>query len=333
MEYPLLILGIIVTLIHCQIIRISLRILFTTDINVLNRVLTGILCSVMCQILIGDCAIIYYATFIGEYNDLYILIGFSDYCAIIIFQTLSATFVHYRSVLLYKGYAKRFYEYALKVLILKALVTPLLSMIGLIISQQYNFNILAYNTITQLAVAISNFFYFLMLRKKFEEMNNRYMVRPITTANNLNQIVNQSHTVAQEHYEVTKKEIHRNMGITLVAMSLFIVSASILLGIFHQFDHRSGYYISLSYRFLFTPAILAAIIPIHKTCVSKRKSMRNTQQRLVHHEKEREENNRDNNNNSHNHDYSNRNDNNNIGIISDGSANNNLSDEIIDVKL
>ena len=283
MEYPLLILLILVCLLHCVLVRISIYVVFSTGVNLMNKILAAILCSILSQILLGDCLIVFSTLSASNTDNIYILSGISDYCGLILFQTLSATYFQYRSVLLYKGYAKRFYDYSLTALVIKAFLTPSLSMSGLILSILWNFNILAYITITQIIVAFSNFIYFVILRRKFEEMNMRYMVRSTGATSSINQITHQANTTAQEHYEATKKEIHRNMGITLVAMSIFVVFASILLGVFHRFDHQSGYYISLSYRIAIAPGIMAAIIPIYKKCLEQMKQDKNMNQSLHNH--------------------------------------------------
>ena len=276
MEYPLLTLLILASFFHCFILRISIYILLADGVNVMNKALAAILCSIISQMILGDCLLIYSAVFASYTDNIYFLTGISDCCTMLLFQTIYATYMQYRSVLLYKGYAKRFYDFSLNALIYKTILTPMLGIFGLILSQLWNFNVMAFMTINQTVVAFSNFIYFSVLRRKFEEMNNRFIVRTTGTTSTINQAAIQPSSTAKEQYEATKKEIHRNMGITLVSMAIFVVIAGVLLGIFHQFDHRSGYYISLSYRMVIS-LMIALLLPIYKKRLEQIK-----QDRLMH---------------------------------------------------
>jgi len=122
MEYALLIIFTFFVFMHSLTLYVLvLMMLSPVEQNVLNKVHLCLSFAVIFPFFIGDLVIL--ASYLNGYLDAYICAALADFCGGSTFQTIFQHYFQYRSSLLYKGIAHRFYDFAVMSITIKALVT------------------------------------------------------------------------------------------------------------------------------------------------------------------------------------------------------------------
>ena len=287
MEYALAILYLIFISIHGFFFILLCKILLLfTDTTILNKVHVSLSIAVVFPILIGDVMIL--ISCMSRDVNLHNLAPIFDYCGTFTYQTLFQHYFQYRSSMLYKGIAHRFHHFVVICIIIKAIATPIFSILGLVLSQRWGYQVEIYITMFQIVASATNFgFNNLIMRKLLSlnliQANRRSFVSvlvfpkrysktesiPTQIQEDLAQSLakqeqSTNDTSVNDIYNRVKSDIYSNIKRTLITAILYIIVAVTLVGVFNDNTPRSGFFTSMAYRIMVTPAVIATNSPIWK---------------------------------------------------------------------
>ena len=287
MEYALILLYILLIILHgSSLIQQCIILLLYSEASVLNRIHVSLSFAVVFPIFVGDIMIL--ISCVSPDINLCDVAPIFDYGGVLIYQTLFYHHFQYRSSMLYKGLAHTFHEFVAKSIILKAIVTPAISIFGLVLSQIWGYELESYVALFQVIVSAANFGFNSMLLYKLMSLNlikankrslvlvsvfpKLYPSTESQTLQNQEDLI-QSHlsreqsariTSASDMYTRVKMDIYRNMKRALFTGIFYITVAVILLGVFNDNTPRSGFFASIAFRIALAPAVIATNSPIWK---------------------------------------------------------------------
>jgi len=152
MDHTLLIIYCILSAIHVYPLRLSLYILSTKGLNILNTAHGIFMLHSIFPIFVGDILIVVSAVTESEF-DAFSIVEMADFIGILMFQTLFLNLFHYRSTLLYKRVALRFYDYVYNLLVVKAIASPAMCIFGVIVSSALQYSITSFLIVFQVFIA------------------------------------------------------------------------------------------------------------------------------------------------------------------------------------
>ena len=270
---------------HGLMLLFFVKMLVTKEMSILNKTHLSLSFATILPLFVGDILVL--ASLGGRFEmKNYFLSALTDYCAGVMYQTIFQHFFQYRSSLLYKGIAQKFYDFVIFSIILKALFTQIFSTLGFVVSQIWGLSIQSYGTIFQIVVSFTNLLFNTMLMQKLMSIDIKYSRRGSWNSRRSVSIINKSFidrsssnesrvalrsssSSADNIFTRVKEDIHKSIVRTLVSGVIFVLLAVILLSIYSDNSPRSAYFISISYRFALVPAVLMTTIPIWKTIKEK----------------------------------------------------------------
>jgi len=205
-----------------------------------------------------------------------------DFCGVMIFQTFFLHLLVHRQTSLYKRIAIRFYNYVYHLLLLKAMISPVIGFISLVISSIFNYSITTIIILFQIVLVLAQMGMNFSLKYKFESLyliqsqgnNSRTQLKSalsLDTNSNSNSYKVRKKSM-KELYEETKLDIYENIKRDIIGMSTYVIISIILLIIFHKDSPYAQYYLSLSYRSVSIIPMMLSSKPIIKSCMEKRKA-------------------------------------------------------------
>ena len=241
--------------------------------------------SVNVPILIGDLLVILSILSNGAFEDSFI-VEMMDFASLLTFHTLFIHLFQYRSTLLYKGVAPRFYGYIYHIIEYKAMMNLALCVLGFVISIALKYSITAFLIIYQMIIVSGTVIMYILLKRKFESLN--IIQSQASSIGNQSESVISVHTYRvelnnknfndpstkrsmKEIYEEMKVDIYNNLKRSIIGMTIFIIISVILLAIFQKKSPSDQYYLSISYRLLSVVPMIVSSKPIIKSCAEKRK--------------------------------------------------------------
>ena len=287
MDKVLLPLFCIFAILHIYPIRRSLYILCTEGLNVINAAHGILLLNTVFPFLIGDFLIILSVTSDGTFN-VSLVVKMLDFISL---MTFNAYFIHvfeYRETLIYKGVAHRFYNYVYRLLLFKVLSVPLGWVFGLMIASALNYDTTAFYIIYESLVALGTAVMYFLLKYKFESLDiipsqvrngskAEVVIQVLRNETNTNTKQNNqaSKKSVKERYEEVKLDIYENLIKNLFGTSSAVILAIILLSVFRNNSSFKQYYLSIHYRLVLMVPFIVCSEPIMKSCIKKRKKLRN----------------------------------------------------------
>ena len=282
MDYILLIIFCILTPMHFYVLQICFYILSTNGLTRLNTVHCVVIFSTIFPFVIGDLIIITSIITNGVPNASFI-VEMVDFCGILTFHSIFVHTYQYRSSLLYKGVANRFYEFVYNFLVRKALINPVACIVGLVTSYAWNYSTTSFLIIYQICVAAWTAMMYLSSKYKFESLNILQSQRSNVTESvvaikifrsrsrpDIESNKQISKNSWREKYEETKRDLYNNLRRALISMSFFIALSITLLAIFRKKSSFDQYYLSISYRLVCVIPMIIYSRPIIKSCEEKR---------------------------------------------------------------
>ena len=294
MDYILLSIFCILTAMHLYLLRLCFYILATKILNILNTVHSILMFSTIVPTIIGDLLVILSVTTNGV-ADASFIVELMDFCSALLLHTLFIHLFQYRSTLLYKGIAPRFYDYIYHIIEYKAMMNLALCGLGFVISIALKYSITAFLVVYQMVLTLGNVIMYILMKRKFESLNiiqsqsssvgnpteSAISVRTYRIDTSNNNIYHKSvKRTVKEIHEETRLYIYNNLKRALIAMAFFIIISVILLVIFQKKSPSNQYYLSISYRLVSIVPIVACSKPIIKTCAEKRKKAASSTHRM-----------------------------------------------------
>ena len=245
--------------------------------------------STVVPIIIGDLLVISSVTSDGV-ADASFIVELMDFCSTHLLHTLFIHLFQYRSTLLYKGVAPRFYDYIYHIIEYKAMMNVALCSLGFVISIALKYSITAFLIVYQMVLASGNVIMYMLMKRKFESLNiiqsqssrvgnQSESVISVQTyrieTNNKNVNNPSTKKSMKEIYEEMKLDIYNNLKRAIIAMIFFIIISIILLVIFQKKSPSNQYYLSISYRLVSVVPMIVSSKPIIKACAEKRKKVTN----------------------------------------------------------
>ena len=292
MEYALIVIYLLLIILHgSSLLQQCIILLAYSEASVLNKVHVSLSFAVVFPVFVGDIMVL--ISCISPGINLHNVAPIFDYGGVFVYQTLFYHHFQYRSSMLYKGIAHRFHDFVVKSIIIKAMVTPAVSIFGLILSQIWGYPVESYVTLFQVILSVANFGFNSMLMRKFLSLNliqanrrslvtvsvipkpsNRYLTTesakapPESQEDLATSSSTKEHSVksnaADDMYTRVKTDIYRNMKRALFTGIFYFVIAVTLLGVFNDNTPRSGFFTSIAFRITLAPAVIATNSPIWK---------------------------------------------------------------------